>query len=105
MNMRMQLEPLYDRIVVELSDKQELKSETGLTYVKNMSVSNNTTMIGKVVAVGNGRLMSDGTVVPLIVKVGDTVVFSKMQGESFNDGSSDFTILSEAHILTILKED
>ena len=105
MNKKMQLEPLYDRIVVELSDKQELKSETGLTYTKNMSVANNTTMIGTVVATGNGRLMSDGTIVPLLEKVGDKVIFSKMQGESYNDGSTDYTILSESHVLSILRED
>lgn len=101
----MQLEPLYDKIVVEISDKQELKSETGLTYVKNMSIANNTTMVGVVKAIGEGRLMSDGTIVPLKVKVGDKVIYSKMQGENFNDGVSDLTILSEAHILSILKED
>ena len=39
------------------------------------------------------------------VKVGDKVVYSKMQGESFNDGKQDYTILSEAHVLMILKED
>ena len=103
--MKMQLRPLYDKIVVEIADKQEMKSETGLTYTKNMSLSNNTTMAGKVVAVGSGRLMSDGTIVPLKVSVGDIVIFSKMQGESYNDGKKDYTIISEAHILSILEEE
>jgi len=101
----MRLQPLYDKIVVEVLDKQEIKSETGLTYTKNMSISNNTTMVGVVKDVGVGRLMSDGTVVPLLVSVGDKVLFSKIQGESYNDGISDYIILSEAHVLSILKED
>lgn len=99
----MNLKPLYEKIVVELNDKQEITSETGLSYTKNMSLSNNTTMVGTVVAVGQGRLLSNGEVRPLIVKVGDKVVFSKMQGDNYNDGSKDYTILSESMILLILE--
>ena len=103
--MKMQLQPLYDKIVVEIADKQEMTSETGLTYTKNMSISNNTTMTGIVVAVGEGRLMADGTVVPLHVEEGDKVLFSKMQGESYSDGKKDYTIISEAHILSKIDEE
>ena len=101
----MNLKPLYEKIVIEIDDKQEIKSETGLSYTKNMSISANSTMIGKVVAVGEGRLLSDGTIVPLKVKVGDKVVFSKMQGDNYNDGNKDYTILSESMILLILEGD
>ena len=99
----MNLKPLYEKIVVELNDKQEIKSETGLSYTKNMSLSNNTTLVGTVVATGQGRLLSDGTIIPLIVKVGDKVVFSKMQGDNYNDGNKDYTILSESMILLVLE--
>ena len=101
----MNLKPLYEKIVIEIDDKQEIKSATGLSYTKNMSISANSTMIGKVVAVGEGRLLSDGTIVPLKVKVGDKVVFSKMQGDNYNDGSKDYTILSESMILLVLEGD
>lgn len=101
----MNLKPLYEKIVVELNDKQEIRSETGLSYTKNMSISANSTMVGTVVAIGEGRLLSDGTIVPLKVKVGDKVVFSKMQGDNYNDGNKDYTILSESMILLILEGD
>ena len=101
----MKLKPLYEKIAVTIDDKQEVVSNTGLSYTKNMSISSNTTMVGKVVAVGDGRLMSDGTLVPLKVKVGDRVLFSKIQGESYNDGENDYTILSEQSIMAILGED
>lgn len=100
----MKLKPLYEKIAVTIDDKQEVVSNTGLSYTKNMSISSNTTMVGKVVAVGDGRLMSDGTLVPLKVKVGDRVLFSKIQGESYNDGENDYTILSEQSIMAILGE-
>lgn len=101
----MKLKPLYEKITVIIDDKQEVKSSTGLSYVKNMSISANTTMVGKVVAVGTGRLMADGTIVPLTVKVGDKVLFSKMQGESYSDGDTEYTVLSEQCIMAILEED
>jgi chaperonin GroES len=100
----MKLKPLYDKVVVEISDKQEVKSASGLVFQKNMSLSANSTMVGEVVAVGTGRLMSDGSVVPLKVKVGDKVVYSKMQGESYNNGTNDYTILSESCIMAVLEE-
>ena len=99
----MNLKPLYEKIVIELNDKQEIKSSSGLSYTKNMSLSSNSTMVGTVVAVGEGRLLNNGDIVPLKVKVGDKVVFSKMQGDNYNDGNKDYTILSESMILLIIE--
>ena len=102
----MRLKPLYEKIVVKLQNKQEIESKvTGLTYMKDMSITANSTMVGEVIAVGEGRLMTDGTIVPLRVKVGDTILFSKLTGESYNDGKNDYTILSESNVLSILKEE
>lgn len=101
----MQLIPLYEKVVVEMDNKQEIKSTSGIVIQKDLSQSTNTTIIGKVVATGEGRLLSDGTVKPLKVKKGDTILFTKMTGESFNDGDKDYTIISESGILAILKEE
>lgn len=101
----MAFKPIYDKVVLEMIDIQEVKSETGLVYQKDMSSSKNTTLVANVIAVGEGRLTSDGNVIPMKVKVGDTVVIPKHQGESYNDGKKDYTIVSESHILSILEED
>lgn len=101
----MKLKPLYERIAVIIEDKQEVVSKTGLTYTKNMSISANTTMTARVVAVGEGRLMADGTIVPLKVKVGDKILYSKMQGESYNDGTNDYVLLAEQNVIAVLEED
>lgn len=101
----MNLKPLYEKIVVEIDSNQEIKSKSGLTYNKNLSTSAHTTLKGKVLAVGEGRLLEDGSIIPLKVKVGDTVIFSKMQGESYEDSDNTYTILSESHILAILDEE
>lgn len=101
----MAFKPIYDKVVLEMLDIQEVKSETGLIYQKDMSSSKNTTLVANVVAVGEGRLTADGNIIPMKVKVGDIVVIPKHQGESYNDGKKDYTIVSESHILTVLKED
>lgn len=98
----MQLIPLYEKVVILLKDKQEIKSAGGIVLQKDMSQLNTTTMIGKVVATGDGRLLQDGTIKPLKVKVGDDVLFTKMTGESYNDGEQDYTIVSESSILAII---
>ena len=100
----MKLKPLYDKIAIIIDDKQELKSSTGLSYTKNLGTSAFTTIVGRVAAVGEGRLLTDGSIVPMKVKVGDKVLFSKMQGESYNDGKDEYTLLSEANVIAILEE-
>lgn len=99
----MVLKPIYDRIVLKMQDIQEVKSNAGLVYQKDMSQSKYTTLVGEVIAVGEGRLLADGTLKPLLVKVGDKVIVSKHQGESYNDGTNDYTILSESAVLSILE--
>ena len=101
----MKLRPLYEKIALLIDDKQTIESKTGLVYTKNMSTSSNTTMVGKVVAVGDGRLMADGKIVPLKVKIGDRVIYSKMQGESYNDGKNEYVLLAEQNIIAILEDE
>lgn len=101
----MNLVPLYEKIVVKLDDKQEVKSKTGLVYQKNLSTSSDTTTSAKVVAVGQGRLLTDGSLRPLTVKIGDKVLFNKIHGDSYNDGVNDYTIISESNVIAIIKED
>lgn len=97
----MHLTPLYDKIVVKLKNNQSFKTQSGIEFTKNYSTNGETIIFAEVVAVGEGRLLADGKIVPMKVKVGDTVIYSKMSGESFNDGEADYTILSEANILAI----
>lgn len=97
----MHLTPLYEKIVVKLKDKQEVKTDSGISLTLDMSKNTNTTLRAEVVAVGEGRLLADGNIVPMKVKVGDIVIYSKMQGESYVDDTGEYTILSESHILAI----
>lgn len=101
----MVFKPLYDKIVLKLHDKQQLKSKSGLQYTQNMSLHGNTVNKGIVIAKGDGRLLANGEIVPLKVQLGDQVIFSKMQGESFDNGEDNYIIISESNILSIIQEE
>jgi len=58
---------------------------------------------GIVIAVGSGRLLENGTRVPLEVKVNDRVVYSKYGGSEFKDAGEEYLILSERDILAIIE--
>ena len=58
---------------------------------------------GQVVAVGTGRIMADGTVVPLAVKRGDKILFSKYGGNEIFIEGQEYLILDENDILAVVK--
>ena len=95
--------PLYDKIIIELDNIQEQTSEAGIRIIQDMSANKYTVLQGKVIAVGRGRLLQDGTVVQPTVSVGDKIKFSKLQGETFVDGGKEYTIISESNVLAYEK--
>ena len=95
----MAIQPLGDRILIKLMDEPE-KSAGGIILP---DTAKEKPQEGKVVAVGKGRLLEDGTVRPLEVKVGDTVLFAKYSGTEINEDQKEFTILREDDILAVLK--
>ena len=72
----MSIRPLHDRVILKRTE-QETKSAGGI--VLTGSAAEKSTR-GKVIAVGNGRILENGEVRPLDVKVGDTVIFSEGYG-------------------------
>lgn len=96
----MTIRPLHDRIILKRTE-QETKSAGGI--VLTGSAAEKSTR-GKVIAVGNGRILESGEVRALDVKVGDTVIFSegynlkteKVEGE-------EVLILSESDILAVVE--
>lgn len=96
----MAIQPLGDRILVKLLEEDE-KSPGGIILP---DMAKEKPQEGKVIAVGKGRLMEDGTVRPLEVRVGDTVLFAKYSGTEVRHEDKEFTILREEDVLAVLKE-
>jgi chaperonin GroES len=96
----MTIRPLHDRLIVKRNE-QETKSAGGI--VLTGSAAEKSTR-GEVIAVGNGRILENGDVRALDVKVGDTVIFSEGYGVKTEklDGK-EVLIMSESDILAIVE--
>lgn len=92
------LKPLGDKVVVELLEQEE-KTAGGIYLPDNAKKK---PQEGKVVAVGNGRILDTGDRNKLSVKPGDRVLFSKYGGNEVNVDGKDFTILDEDQIYAVI---
>ncbi len=92
------LKPLGDKVVVQVIEQDE-KTAGGL-YLPDTAKKKPTQ--GKVVAVGQGRVLDNGERNPLSVKVGDSVLFSKYGGNEVTLDGEEYTILDEDQIYAIL---
>lgn len=92
------LKPLGDKVVVELVEQEE-KTASGI-YLPDSAKKKPQT--GKIVAIGNGRILDNGQRNNLTVKVGDKVLFSKYGGNEVTIEGKDLTILDEDQIYAIL---
>ncbi len=94
----MKIRPLHDRILVKRLEGEE-KTVGGIIIPDNAKEK---PMEGKVVAVGNGKLLDDGTVRKLEVKAGDRILFSKYAGSEVKMDGAEHLILREDDILGII---
>jgi len=91
------IRPLFDRVLVKRFAQEE-KTAGGIIIPD--TAKEERTQMGKIVAVGAGRVTNDGKVIPVQVKVGDTVFFGKYAG---TEASNEFVILKEEEILGIVE--
>lgn len=94
----MKIRPLGDKVVVQVLEKED-KTAGGL-YLPDTAQKKPQT--GKVIAVGDGKLLEDGKRAPMSVKVGDKVLFSKYGGNEVQLDGEEVTILDEDQIYAIL---
>ena len=96
----MTIRPLHDRVIIK---RKEVESKSAGGIVLTGSAAEKSTR-GEVVAVGNGRILENGEVRALDVKVGDQVIFSEGYGVKTEkvDGE-EVLILSESDILAIVE--
>jgi|SRR5436189_6218847 len=97
----MKVRPLGDRIVIRRFEAQE-KTAGGILLP---DTAKDKPQKGKVLAVGPGRLLKDGTRRPLQVQEGDTVLFTNWAGDEFKEAPSDnILLLREEDVLAVLEE-
>lgn len=91
------IRPLHDRIIVKRVTEEE-KTKGGIIIPDSAKEK---PQEGKVIAVGKGRI-EDGKVVPMEVKAGDRILFSKYSGNEIKIDGDDVLIMKEDEVLGIL---
>lgn len=96
---KIKLQPLGDRLVVE---REESETTTPGGIVLPDTAKDKPTR-GKVISVGDGRLLKDGRRAPMQVKVGDRVLFSSYAGDTFKLGTRELLLLREEDVLAVIE--
>lgn len=96
---KLKLQPLGDRVVVE---REASESTTAGGIVLPDSAKDKPAR-GVVVAIGNGRLLDDGSRSAIQVAAGDRVIFSSYAGEAFESGDVEYLLMREDDILAVIE--
>ena len=94
----MKVRPLHDRMLVRRIEEKET-AKGGIIIPDSAKEK---PQEGKVLAVGNGKILENGTKVALDVKVGDRILFGKYSGSEVKIDDKEYLILREEDILAIL---
>jgi len=95
---RMKVRPLHDRLVVRrIEEKETVKGGIIIPDTAKEKPQE-----GEVIAVGNGKVLENGTKVAMDVKAGDRVLFGKYSGTDIKIDGQEYLILREDEILAIL---
>ncbi len=95
----MNIRPLYDRLVVKRLEEKE--TVQGGIIIPDTAKEK--PQEGEVMAVGQGKRLDNGNLVPLDVKVGDRILFGKYSGSEIKIDGEEFVIMREDEVLGILE--
>ncbi len=93
------LKPLGDRVVIEVVESEE-KTASGIVLPDSAQEK---PQEGKVIAVGPGRVTDKGERIPVEVREGDSVIFSKYAGTEVKVDEKEYLILRESDILAVIE--
>ena len=96
----MKIRPLQDRIIVKRLE-EETKTKGGIIIP---DTAKEKPIEGKIIAVGKGKVTEEGKVLPLDVKVGDKVLFSKYGGTDVKIDGEEYLIMREDDILGVIEK-
>ncbi len=94
------IKPLSDHLFIE-KVKEEKISASGIVIPET---ADSHSSIGKVVAAGPGKVNEDGDLIPMTVKVGDTVVFTQYSPSDIKINDKEYLVVRESDVLAILTE-
>jgi chaperonin GroES len=96
----MKIRPLHDRIVVKRLD-EERKSAGGIVIPDTAAEK---PIRGKVIAVGNGKVLDNGDTRPVDLKVGDQVLFGKYSGTEIKVDGEELLVMREDDVMGVFEK-
>ncbi len=97
---KLKIRPLHDRVIVRR--KEEERTTAGGIVIPDSATEK--PIRGEVTAVGKGKILEDGQVRPLDVKVGDQVLFGKYSGTEVKVEGEDLLVMREEDIMAIIEK-
>ena len=95
----MKIRPLHDRVIVKRLE-EERKTASGIVIPDTATEKPDQ---GQILAVGNGKILEDGKVRPLAVKVGDRVLFGKYSGQTVKVDGDELLVMREEDIMGVVE--
>jgi chaperonin GroES len=95
--------PLGDRVLIKRVDDSASEKSGKFGIIIPETISKEKPEQGKVVAVGEGRRDDSGAIIPLTVKIGDNVIFSKYAFDEVKVAEAEYIMVKEENILAIIK--
>jgi len=95
----MKIRPLHDRVIVKRVEEEE-KTKGGIIIPDTAKEKH---AEGKIIAMGNGRVGDDGKLIPMDVKVGDRILFSKYGGTEVKIDGTDYLIMRQDDVLGVIE--
>ena len=96
----MNIRPLHDRVVIKRLDEE--RTSAGGIVIPDTATEK--PIRGTVLAIGPGKMLTDGKVVPLALKNGDTVVFGKYAGTEIKLDGHDYIVMREEDIMGVIEK-
>ena len=95
----MNIRPLHDRVIVQRMEEE--RTTAGGIVIPDSATEK--PIRGKVIAVGNGKILDSGEVRKLDVKAGDTVLFGKYSGTEVKVDGEDYLVMREDDIMGVIE--
>lgn len=95
----MKIRPLHDRVIVKRLEEE--RTSPGGIVIPDTATEK--PIQGKIIAVGKGKILEDGHVRPLDVKVGDKILFGKYGGTEVKVDGEEYLVMREEDVMAIIE--
>ncbi len=95
----MKIRPLHDRVIIKRTEEDRISA--GGIVIPDTAAEK--PVRGEVIAVGNGKILEDGSVRPIAVKAGDRVLFGKYSGTEVKIDGQELLVMREEDIMGVIE--